>query len=545
MATRATPAEFAAAARRAAHPPVREVRFWVIQAMVLIIAGVHLLADLHNPAEAGAFPAGIPVALLIIPIGYAALRYGLTGSAATGVWATLAWLPDLLLPHDQGHAGADLVNLALILVVAFFFGQHIEAERLAHARVERATAERLATEARYRQLFETNRSPILVLDDHGRVSDANPAARALLGADVAECSSEELFGGDATLDEQAGRVLCLPDGRDYRLGLVTLQAGTGDHSTQVIFEDVTEERNEGRRATRYAELVVEAEEDQRRRLSRELHDEPLQLFLHLARRLESLGGTPGLPAAVAGSLGEARGQALGAAARLRTLARDLRPPALDELGLAAALSGLLTDIEDEGGLDATFKVTGTETRLAPEIELGVFRIVEEAVRNTLRHAGARQLLVTVGFQTDGLALSVSDDGRGFAPEGPAEQGSGHLGLLGMHERTRLLGGRLEVRSAPGQGTVIEATVPLSTPRPQRCTVSLWPTLRGTAARQGGPVPAVTRPAPLSRAEGDTHLDAMDPDETGGTPGERTTPPLPSGLCPRTAPARGSAGTLHR
>ncbi|HUY51318.1 MAG TPA: ATP-binding protein [Streptosporangiaceae bacterium] len=482
MATRATPAEFAAAARRAAHPPVREGRFWIIQAMVLLIAGVHLLADLHVSTETGAFPAGIPVALLILPVGYAALRYGLTGSAATGIWATLAWLPDLLLPYDQGHVGADLVNLALVDAVAFFFGQHIEAERLAHARVERATAERLAAEARYRQLFETNRSPILVLDDHGRVSDANPAARALLGADVAGRSSEELFGGDATLDEQAGRVLCLPDGRDYRLGLVTLPAGTSDPSTQVIFEDVTEERSEGRRATRYAELVVEAEEDQRRRLSRELHDEPLQLFLHLARRLESLGGTPGLPGTVAGSLREASRQALDAAARLRTLARDLRPPALDELGLVAALSSLLTDVEDEARLDVTFKVTGTETRLAPEIELGVFRIVQEAVRNTLRHAGASHLLVTVGFQTDDLALSVSDDGRGFVPEHLGEQGAGHLGLLGMHERTRLLGGHLEVRSAPGQGTVIEATVPLSTPRPERGAVSPDP-------GYGGPLPA--------------------------------------------------------
>jgi len=481
--TRATPAEFAAVARRAAHPPVREWRFWIIQAMVLLIASAHLLADLNVSAETKAFPAGLPVDLLILPVGYAAFRYGLTGSAATAIWATLAWLPDLLLPHDQGHVGGDLVNLTLVVFVGFFFGQRIEAERLAHARVERATAERLAAEARYRQLFETNRSPILVLDDHGRASEANPAARALLGGDVVGRSSKEIFDGDATLDEQAGRVLCLPDGRDYRLGLVSLAAGTGDPSTQVIFEDVTQERSEGRRATRYAELVVEAEEDQRRRLSRELHDEPLQLFLHLARRLEGLGGASGLPRTMADSLAEARRQALGAAARLRTLARDLRPPALDELGLVAALSSLRADVEDEDEavLDTTFRVTGTETRLAPEIELGVFRIVQEAVRNTLRHAGASQLLVIVGFQTDELTLSVSDDGRGFVPEDLGKQDSAHLGLLGMYERTRLLGGRLAVRSAPGEGTVVEATVPLSTPRPERGVVSPWPTPRGTNA----------------------------------------------------------------
>jgi signal transduction histidine kinase len=456
MATRTTLAELGAVARRAVHPPVREVRFWFIQAMVLLIAGAHLFVDLHVSADSGVWPAGLPVALLIIPVGYAALRYGLTGSAATGTWATLAWLPDLLLPGDQGHAGADIVNLVLVDVVAFFFGQHIEAERLARAR--------------YRQLFETNRSPILVLDAEGRVTDVNPAARARLSGDVVGRRGAELFEGNAAIDELAGRVLSLPDGREYRLDLVPLPTVAASPSTQVVLEDVTEELNEGRRATRYAELVVQAEEDQRSRLSRELHDEPLQLFLHLARRLENLGETPGLPSAVAGHLGEARNQALDAAARLRTLARDLRPPALDELGLAAALSSLLKDVEDENDIDAELVVTGREARLNPEVELGAFRIVQEAVSNTLRHAEASKLLVTVEFLTDEIALGVSDDGRGFVPGGLSEQGSERLGLLGMHERTRLLGGHLEVRSAPGQGTVVQAAIPLGTPRPKRNAV---------------------------------------------------------------------------
>jgi signal transduction histidine kinase len=471
MVARATRAEFAAVVRRAARPPVREGRFWVIQAMVVFIAGVHLLVDLHVSVDTGAFPAGIPVALLIVPVGYAALRYGLAGSAATGIWATLLWLPDLLLPNDQGHVGGDLLNLALVDVVAFAFGQLIVAERLAHSRVERATAESLAVEARYHRLFETNRSPIVVLDHQGSVSDANPAAKALLGEDVVGRLRATLFDGAETLDEQVGRVLCLPDGRDYRLDFVSLPAGPGDPPTQVIFEDVTEERSEGRRATRYAQLVVQAEEDQRRRLSRELHDEPLQLFLHLARRLESLGGVPGVPEAVAGGLGEARLQALDAADRLRILARDLRPPALDQLGLVAALSSLVADIEDEAGLAVKLRVIGTECRLASDAELGAFRIAQEAMRNSLRHAGASQLLVTVEFGANELALTVADDGRGFNPESLGEHGSGHLGLLGMSERTRLLGGHLQVRSAPGQGTVVEAAVPLDGPRPERGTVA--------------------------------------------------------------------------
>lgn len=460
MTARPAPAEHAAALRRAAHPPLREASFWVVQAMVVLIAGVHLLADLHSSVEIKAFPVGIPVALLIVPVGYAALRYGLSGSAATGLWATLLWLPDLLLPHDQGHVGGDLIDLALVDVVAFFVGQRIEVERLAHARAERATAERLAVEARYRQLFDANSAPILVLDDHGVIRETNPAAHALLGEDSLGRPSTALLDGEVTLEDQAGRVLCLPNGRDYRVDLVALPAGRDGASMQVILEDVTEERAEGRRATRYAALVVQAEEDQRRRLARELHDEPLQLFLHLARRLESLGQTSGVPPGVAEGLAEARLQALDAASRLRALARDLRPPALDQLGLVAALSSLLADIEEEDSLASELQVSGDKARLPPEVELGAFRIAQEAVRNTLRHAQAHQLRVALRFEPGELAITVTDDGRGFPPDSTDEFAPGHLGLLGMAERARLLGGKLEVRSAPGKGTVIDVSMPL-------------------------------------------------------------------------------------
>lgn len=457
--------EFAAVVRRAAHPPVGEVRFWVIQAMVVVIAAVHLEADLHPSLETSGFPAGIPVALLVVPVAYAALRYGVGGSAATGLWATLLWLPDLLLPHDHGHVGGDLVNLALVDFVAFVIGLRIEAERLAHARAELATTERLVIEARYRALFEANRAPIIVLDDRGDVADANPAARAVFGSDLPGAALAPRLGREISLSEQAGRALRLPDGREYRIGLVALPADACvQSSTQVVFEDVTEERSEGRRATRYAALVVQAEEDQRRRLARELHDEPLQLFLHLARRLDRLGEAPSVPAGVTAALGEARAQALAAAGRLRTLARDLRPPALDQLGLVAALSSLVADVEEEAGLASELEVEGDKARLAPDVELGAFRIAQEAVRNTVRHAGAHGLRVTLRFEPAELALTVADDGAGFEPVRRDEMARGaHFGLLGMAERAHVLGGALEVRSTPGEGTVISARIPFHAP----------------------------------------------------------------------------------
>lgn len=449
--------------RSAARPPVGDARFWAVQAMVVVITGAHLLADLRSPVERGAFPGGLPVALLILPVGYAALHYGLSGSAATGLWAALLWLPDLLLPHDRGHAGADVVNLALVEAVAFFVGQRIEVERLARKEVERATSEALAVEARYRQLFEANHAPILVLGATGDVVDANPAAWTLFGDDPVGRAAGALVaeGGEmADLARLVGQVSTLPDGRDYRIGLVALPAGADGASTQVTLEDVTQERSDTRRATRYAQLVVEAEEDQRKRIARELHDEPLQLFLHLARTLERLGDAPEVPTGVADGLAKARLQALDAAGRLRTIARDLRPPALDQLGFVAALSSLLADVEEASGTLVELAVEGADRRLPAELELGAFRIAEEAVRNAVRHGAAQQLHVAVRIGEGALGLRVSDDGHGFVPGEAAGEASGHLGLLGMRERTRLLGGHLELASTPGRGTVVEATFPL-------------------------------------------------------------------------------------
>ncbi|HLW45384.1 MAG TPA: PAS domain-containing protein, partial [Acidimicrobiales bacterium] len=354
--------ELAAALRRASHPPLRDWRFWAIQGAVVLLAGLHLLVDLHTSVEAGPFPGGVPVALLIVPVGYAALRFGLGASAATGLWATILWLPDLLLPLNEGHAPSDVIELALVVVVAIVFGEHIEVERLAHARVEAATAERLTAEAGYRQLFEANAAPTMVLDERGVVTRANPAAHALFGERVRGLSAPDLLGGGGPLAALAGHAVTLGDGRDYRIDVAALPAANSGGAAQLVLVDVTDERSEGKRATHYAALLVAAEEEQRRRLARELHDDPLQLVVHLARRLEQLETTADAP-----GLADVRALALEAAVRLRALARDLRPPTLDQLGLLAALSSFLADVEEETGIAAGLEVTGVEVRLSAEV----------------------------------------------------------------------------------------------------------------------------------------------------------------------------------
>ena len=407
---------------RAAWLPVRDYRFWVVQGLIALVFLLHELAD----GDLGITPFTVVPhlafeALFLFPLLYAALNFGLRGSLVTAAWVTLLMSIDItfsLSGMGRINLWAHYVELATLGVVAVAVGWRVEAERLVRARAQVA-------EARYRQLYESARVPILVLDAEGVVSDANPAAKAVFNGNLIGRPGRSFLPGGFPPEEQAGRVLSLPDGRDYRLGLVSLPAGTGAVSTQAIFEDVTEE--------------------------------------HRERRLGSLGEAPGIPAATAGGLAEARQQALDAALRLRSLARELRPPTLDHLGLVAALSSLLADLEEEADLHTDLQVIGEAVRLAADIELGAFRITQEAARNTLRHARARRLQVSIRFGADELGLTVADDGHGFTPEVLDDLGATHLGLLGMRERARLLGGDLQVRSAPGTGTVVHARVPLRIP----------------------------------------------------------------------------------
>lgn len=180
---------------------------------------------------------------------------------------------------------------------------------------------------------------------------------------------------------------------------------------------------------------------------------------HLARSLDRLETAPSAPAILADGLGEARSQALDIAGRLRAVVAGLRPPALEQLGLTVALRGFLADVGEASAVHTDLQVTGEENRLPPEVELGAFRIAQEAVSNVIRHAGARKLVLTLAFEAPGLRLRVADDGCGFDP-GTVNRPSPSrgLGMLSMRERAEIAGGRLTIRSAPGEGTVVEATL---------------------------------------------------------------------------------------
>ncbi len=455
-----------AAFRVALRPPVGEVPFWFVQVLVVGLAAAQISMDLLMPGAPRALPARLPVALLLVPVGYAALNYGLAGSAATALWASLLWLPDLLLPSGGGRPVNDAIELVVVDAVAVFVGYHIDSERSERARVAQAEVEHHSAETRFRQLFDTNAAPILVLDEGGRIRQANPAAHALVAGELLGAPIRDVLGCTiGELGSCAGRTVRLTspagEARDFRVHATHIAPTPFARGlTQVVLADVTEERAAGMRVRHFAELLLGAQEEERRRVAQELHDEPLQLLVYLARHLEQLATRPGLPAETAEAIVAARRQVLEIAGRIRSVVGGLRPPALEQLGLVAAVRGLLADIEDEE-LRAELRAAAPEAPLAPGLALGAFRIVQEAVNNVVRHAAARRISVAIDVGAHGLAREVRDDGRGFDPVLRATRPDlTRLGTLGMRERAEMLGGKIEFDSAPGRGTVVRALLPL-------------------------------------------------------------------------------------
>jgi len=213
----------------------------------------------------------------------------------------------------------------------------------------------------------------------------------------------------------------------------------------------------------YARRITRAQENERKRIARELHDDTIQPLIVLARSLEILAGSdPSLPRATIKRLRELRSLTGDLIQRVRRFSHDLRPSILDDLGLLPALEELTAELGRQTGLQTEFKVLGPKRRLSSEVELTLFRIAQEALSNIRRHARASAMALTVEFVNSTVRMTVQDDGRGFTPPNLSEHlaTADRLGLVGMYERAQLIGGTLSVESAPNRGTKVTVKVPI-------------------------------------------------------------------------------------
>jgi two-component system sensor histidine kinase UhpB len=209
--------------------------------------------------------------------------------------------------------------------------------------------------------------------------------------------------------------------------------------------------NERRRS---GQLVLRAQEEERKRIARDLHDEVNQALTALLLRVEA--ATQAAPPELKEELEETKQLANQAMDQLMDLARQLRPAALDDHGLAAALAGHVREYDKRGPAKAYFRVDSQLGQLPQDVELVIYRVAQEALTNASRHAGAEEIEVFLGREDSRVILEVVDDGRGFTF---AEESNG-LGLSGMRERALLVDGNLEVDSRPGKGTTVKLEVPV-------------------------------------------------------------------------------------
>ncbi len=335
------------------------------------------------------------------------------------------------------------------------------------------------SEDRLRRFFDAAFEAIGI-HDWGQVLDANQALADLFGYSLAE-----LIGMD-------GWQLFTPESRDLiqqriRQGTEEPYEVTGvrKDGTRLIVEvrgrdtlyrgrparvvairDLTERRRAERQVREYAQRLarlslrlVDVQEEERRHLARELHDQVGQMLTAVAINLQTAQRANGPEAA---RLAETLQVVDELIRQVRDLSLNLRPSMLDDFGLESALRWFTARQAERTGLTILLEADPQTGRLPAAVETACFRVVQEAITNVVRHAGARQVQVRVERQPGAVQLTVRDDGRGFDPEavrGTSSEGRG-FGMLAMRERVELLGGTFTLESAPAQGTTIRARLPV-------------------------------------------------------------------------------------
>jgi PAS domain S-box-containing protein len=372
-------------------------------------------------------------------------------------------------------------EIELLTTIGNATGVALENARL-YEEQRRLAAESEVSERNYRTLFESTSDAIWAHDLEGNITAANEAAAKLTGYEVKELVkmnvknflSEEslrlaremrvkLLQGEAVQQPYDQR-LTKKDGTEASLMLTTNLVVSDGQPTgfQHIARDVTEGKRVQENMRFYIQQAVRAQEEERRRISRELHDDTAQVLGSILRQLDNfIRKKHSLPADDIFFLKDLQVQLSRGLQGVHQFSQNLRPSILDDLGLLPALRSLVNEIKERDGIETDLEVLGTERRFTPEFELLVFRIVQEALSNIKRHARASKVQIMMEFAEGKTRLSVSDNGRGFELTGRVDDlpRGGKLGLAGIRERARLLGGTLEVRSSPGEGTTVIVEIP--------------------------------------------------------------------------------------
>ena len=346
-------------------------------------------------------------------------------------------------------------------------------------RIEQALRE---SERSYRELFEVALDAIWVHDLNGEILKANAAMEQLTGYRLKELigNNESLFMSDKELSLAVdvrdrllrGEAVVQPyeqhivrkDGTEV---IVMFTTGTIYRdgrlvAFQHIARDITEQKRMQENLHHYLREITRAQEEERKRISRDLHDDTSQSLLLMIHRLDALisQNETSLSKPLKKKLAELYASAVDTHSRLRSYTHDLRPAILDDLGLVAALEWIADNMKEDG-TEVSTQLSTQRLGLPHESELVLFRIAQEALNNIRKHARASEVGIRLEIEAGQVKLSISDNGRGFEipPDLTDFGGTGKLGIVGMQERAQLLGGTFSIQSELGKGTTIVVMVP--------------------------------------------------------------------------------------
>jgi two-component system sensor histidine kinase DegS len=421
--------------------------------------------------------------LYLLLVLYSGWTLGIIGGAALWLASALAMLlrSFLISPNFRDALLESLACLVIgALAIALMEVYHQNKRR--QERLEKATKELESSRRNYEELFTNASDAIWIHDLEGDITLANEACEKLTGYSVSESIGknirefltpealalarevkDKLLRGEA-MEQRYEQRLIKKDGSEAIMQLATrvIFSDGKPQAFQNMARDVTEERKLRDNLEFYLRQVIRAQEEERKRLARELHDDTSQQILLLTHGVDNLASEADkyLPQELRNELDKLYELSKQSYQGIKRYAQALRPGILDDLGLVPAIKWLAQEVNNLGGIKVQVRIDAIPS-LAPETQLVLFRIVQEALNNVHRHSRASEASVTMECQGAEVRVIISDNGKGFElpPQLSDFAGQGKLGLSGMAERVRLVGGELEVSSQIGKGTKIIVKAP--------------------------------------------------------------------------------------
>ncbi len=470
---------------------LRRPHFWIILLLFILCVVLHypqsFLFFIRSPGYSlfGLERHALERILFLAPAVYAAYVFGFLGGCLSLGLALAAMLPRVffisLHPLDAGlETGLTILVGGLINIWLESRRREIGRREQTILKLESVRRELQRISRRFQEIFEKAHDAIWIQDLEGKIISANAACSNVTGygrEEMIGMQINRLFPQEALrltrgvmktllerreLKQPYEQHILKKDGSTAEIMVTSSLLGEEKSAAFLhIARDISAERRLQRSLRLYSEQIGRAHEEERKRIARELHDDTIQTMVALSRQLDSvISRQEKTKAKTADSLEEVREKIDESLVRIRRFIQYLRPPILEYLGLVPALRELVEQMQREAGIPITLESTQEQYSLDVEQQLLVYRIVQEALRNVLKHSRSERCRVRLCSEESLMRIIVEDNGIGFPSRDTNDLiSSGKLGLMGMEERAHLLGGALDIHSSPGGGTTLILAIP--------------------------------------------------------------------------------------